>query len=84
MGVTSQLALSPLWHQFLLSQPSQEVTGLDPVLSTRLEWLSGSVVWLHGTSSAARRRGAPRAVAEMVWAGEVAGDVLQVRGDVAD
>lgn len=41
MGVTSRLALSPSWHRFLLSQPSQETTGLDPVSSTRLDGSQG-------------------------------------------
>lgn len=50
MGVTSQLALSPSWHRFLLSQPSQEVTGLDPVLSTRLDGSQGQ--WFGFTGRA--------------------------------
>lgn len=37
MHVTFHLPRSPSKHQFLLGQPSQDVTGLDSVLSMRLD-----------------------------------------------
>lgn len=37
----SNLLHSPLWHWFLLSQPFQGMTGLDPVSSMRLDSLFG-------------------------------------------